>query len=134
MTYAKKGGSIIVMDFLSEQITNDTIEMLYNKYYTNTSVLFLLENMFPRNVNFRFIVHNVDYVIHLENARKSNSININPERFRRATDRAFSYAKRVVNEKRRENEEEVDDDDDYYDNDNEEEEEEEEEEEIMRYK
>ena len=75
MLYTHSGGSIIVIDDFGNQLTRD-VQELFSIYahHTQSIVILLTQNLFPKNQFYRDISLNATYIILFKNIRDKSQI------------------------------------------------------------
>ena len=72
--YRKKGGVLLIMDDQLDKVSQDTSNIfLVTSRHSGVSVIFLSQNMFPKNPHFKDISRNVSYLVVFKNTRDQRS-------------------------------------------------------------
>jgi len=73
--FAKKGGSVVVIDDFAEELTTDILKVFTMLcHHTNTVVILMTQNIFSKNKVFRDISLNTSYVVLFKNPRDQSQI------------------------------------------------------------
>lgn len=102
--YKNKGGSVLIIDDFAQELTVDIVKLFtVLSHHTNSVVILLTQNIFPKKNLFRDISLNSTYIVLFKNPRDKSQISnfakqFAPgkngyivEAFREATKRAYSY-------------------------------------------
>jgi hypothetical protein len=75
LVYKDRGGSVIVIDDFAQEVNKDIVNIFsILTHHTNSVVILLTQNIFPKNPVFRDISLNSTYVILFKNPRDSSQI------------------------------------------------------------
>lgn len=75
MAYKGKGGSVLIIDDFGQELTRDIVSLFaVLSHHTNSVVILLMQNIFPKKPLFRDISLNSTYVVLFKNPRDKSQI------------------------------------------------------------